>query len=110
MVFDLKADYKPNATVIQIGGDLAIDSVDRLDAAVRDALMKSGNPIILDMKGLDFVDSKGAGFLLKLKEKVNGRQIVLAEVSPSVNNVLQRLSVSEHYKIHRTLEEALKRF
>jgi anti-anti-sigma factor len=109
VVFDLNVENDPKASVIHISGDLCIDTVETLETLVRQTLARTAVPVVLDMKNLDFIDSKGVGFLLKLKTISDGRNVVLADVNPAVHNTLMRLFVTDKFRTFKTVEDALKK-
>ncbi len=110
MYFNLEERQEGNATVIKLSGELCNDTVGRAQALVADVANKTSRGIVFDLTCLDFVDSKGAGFLLQMKKIYNGnRAIVLAGLQGSIKSVLTRLMITEQIKTYNTVEDAVKR-
>ncbi|HPI78043.1 MAG TPA: STAS domain-containing protein [bacterium] len=98
-----------NNNMIKLTGEMVGEYLEALIFAIDE--VKSGNnlPVIIDMAGLTFIDSKGAAFLLNVKQKFNDRKIALAAVPADVRNTLARLHIDEQYRIFSNKEEALMR-
>ncbi|HOX29170.1 MAG TPA: STAS domain-containing protein [bacterium] len=107
MVFDISLKHDAKCNVIRLKGDLAHDTVGSVQASMQALTIGNMEPLVFDFSDLDFIDSKGAGFLLQLKQKAKGRKIVLVGLSSPIFNVLERLQVTEQYKVFRTLDEAM---
>ena len=108
-MFNAEIRHEGRANVIYVSGEFSFDIVDRLQAAVDELKMKNQDPIVMDLSQVDFIDSKGAAFLIGMKQSFNGREVVLAGVPKNVHNVLLRLSVAERFRMFGTAEDALRR-
>lgn len=90
MTDSLKIDIDENAggSTIVLAGELDADNCHRLQSATADIV---GGAIIMDLGGLDFVDSSGIGQIVKLKERVDGGggSFAVSTMSPSVHKVLE---------------------
>lgn len=66
--------------------------------------------IVLDMAGLDFVDSAGLGALLSClheTQRHNG-QLLLAAMSHSVQTLMELMRMDGVFSIHPSVEDAVK--
>jgi len=72
----------------ELHGDLDLATMAVLEELALDAL---DQPVVLDLRGLDFVDSSGLRGLLLLRRRVDeaGGRLVLREPTPSVRRVLE---------------------
>ena len=99
-----------NANIIKVPSELAHNTVGQIQFIVNQIVNQNEKGLILDFTDVDFVDSKGAGFLLGLKKIITGkRQVVLATVSPKILGVLNRMMIAEQFKVCKTVEDALKK-
>ena len=94
----------------------------RLDAEVapafRDALLKviengHGN-LIVDLHGVDFIDSSGLGALVsafkRLKGAANEGDIRLANVQPPVNSVLEIIRLNRVFSKYSSVDDAVQSY
>ncbi len=109
VVFDITVKREHAANVIRIVGELAQETIQQFIDVIENITSENKDPIIIDMSHIDFLDSKGAGYLLQMKQKLNGREVALAEVPESIHRVLMRLMVIDQFRTFKTLEDALKR-
>ena len=102
--------YETNAIVIKLSGDFCYDTVGPVYTCVNDILKQNKNGLIFDLSGVEFIDSKGAGFLVDVKNCVNGkRPIMLAAVPPNILAVLTRLMIANRFKIFKKVADALRK-
>ena len=76
---------------IDVSGELDIASAEALDAEVARVEATDANRIVVDLAGLDFMDSTGLHVLLALntRSQDNGHRLRLRRPSPAVDRVLQ---------------------
>jgi anti-anti-sigma factor len=93
-------DTFPGYAVVRLEGGLFFATAEALEARVR-ALAQDAHPplrvVVLDMEGVDFVDSQGAATLAEILDFVEGAgvRLSLARVKPSVGRVLATDGVLE---------------
>lgn len=108
MYLELKISHHDGAIIVCAKGELAKETVKYFKDTVSDAAKKFQAPIIIDMEGIDFVDSKGAALLLNLPELTN-RRVFLASVPLRVSHTLQTLTVTEKLRSFTTLDIAISK-
>lgn len=100
---------KDQATIIRLQGALEIGKQEKL----KDDLLKHilpGNPkVVLDFKGVDFIDSACLGSLIsiskKLKEK--GGDIRIAALQEEVRSIFQITRLDKVFRIFDKTDEAV---
>ena len=109
----------PGIAVVRLDGGLFFATTEGLDERIRE-LSQRADPalraVVLDLEGVDFVDSQGAAKLaeiLDFAESVN-IQLRLARVKPAVASVLRKDGLLErlgddhvHGNVHRAVEEQI---
>ena len=68
-------------------GELDIETVDRFESSV-DELSGRGDPVVLDLAGLTFLDSTGVRSLVALGRRLDERRIVLRGAAANVRRTL----------------------
>jgi SulP family sulfate permease len=108
----------PGIAVLRLDGGLFFATAEALDGRIR-GVTDDRHPVralVLDLEGVDFVDSQGAAKLAEIHELVsdNGVSLRLARVKPPVFKVLQADGIVEligadhvHGNVDRALEAEL---
>jgi anti-anti-sigma factor len=105
----------PGVVVLRLDSGLFFATSEALDTRIRDVIA-GGEPrveaIVLNLEGVDFVDSQGAAKLTELNEvaRAEGVTLRLARVKPQVLDLLELDGVAAVYgpdRIHRTLHQAV---
>lgn len=100
----------PSCLVAQVSGELDLSSASSFQRRVDRELMKAGVPhLILNLKGLAFVDSTGLGVILGRHRRIIGAggKMFLAEVPPRIMSMLEMAGLSSVIPVARTSQEAL---
>jgi high affinity sulfate transporter 1 len=106
----------PGYAVVRLDGGLFFATADALEERIRELALNAEPPlraVVLDLEGVDFVDSQGAAKLEEILDFAEsaGIQLRLARVKPTVagvletDGVLERLGVDRvHGNVHRAVE------
>ncbi|AYG84847.1 Putative anti-sigma factor antagonist [Streptomyces hundungensis] len=75
---------------VRVFGDLDIDSAQPLYSALREALDRSADGLLLDLRGVDFCDCSGLGALLRIRHRAlaQGKFIRVRGARPQVDRLL----------------------
>jgi anti-sigma B factor antagonist len=95
--------------VLRLDGDLDLASVPLLESEVELATLDDTAAIVLDLRGLEFLDSTGlrAILLLDKRSTERGQAFALVRGSEQVQRLMSMTRVDEHLKIIATPEEIL---
>jgi stage II sporulation protein AA (anti-sigma F factor antagonist) len=74
---------------LEVAGDLDLNTAPQLGVGIRSHAW--AGPVVLDLRGVSFMDSRGMLSLLEAQRMVRSRggELVLGEVSPPVRKVLE---------------------
>ena len=109
----------PGIAVVRLDGDLFFATAEALEDRVRELAEEGPHPleaVVLDLEGVNFIDSQGAGQLAAIHELLESDAVALrlARVKPSVLAVLradglvERLGADRiHGNVHRAVEAQL---
>lgn len=107
-MLEAKLSQKETADILHLRGELVIDKVQDMKGMMLKLSERGGLPLIVDLSGLKFMDSYGAGFIVSLKSKLKGKKIFIAGPSQEIRNVLIRLFMADQFAIHKSVKEALR--
>ncbi|MFJ6378583.1 STAS domain-containing protein [Kitasatospora sp. NPDC092039] len=103
----LTVEIRPWAggTVLALLGDLDLDSIADLRAAVDRALTEPATVVVVDCAGLEFCDSTGLNALLRAKARaaVDGSRIELARPRPLILRMLELTGATDAFPIRDTV-------
>jgi anti-sigma B factor antagonist len=99
--FDVTIKEQGNAVHVSLSGELDISSAPRLQDDL--ARVEAGEPatIVLDLSGLDFMDSTGLRLLIGADSRAReaGRRLVLIQGNEMVQRVLRVTRLDERLEI-----------
>ena len=99
-----------NIKVLHIKGELDEVSIEELKKHVDPILTETGvTHMIFDFTNLEFINSKGIGYLVSVHTHLtkDGRNMAIAAASEPVMDVLSLVGLNNIIPYHATLEEAL---
>lgn len=104
-------DYN-NVTVIEMQGELDADFAEQLQSTISDVITTNKTGIVLDMRGVGFVDSKGLEQLLWARDycNENKRGIRIAGLDENCAKILEITRLENEFDHYPELSEAVKSF
>jgi anti-sigma B factor antagonist len=112
MVFDLDVTtHEDGVSVVTVVGEVDVATAPTLrQELLRLASESSGPPrVVIDLAGVDFLDSTGLGVLLGGLKRLRSKDgaLVLARAEPQVRKVFEITRVIEILPVHDDLDDAL---
>ncbi len=97
----LSIQHEDRAAVVTIGGELEYGTAVRLRAALLEIAQGDARTLVLDMAGIDFLDSSGISLLIQAKKRFDsqGSGFVLRHPQSRVTRVLEVAGVAELFTI-----------
>jgi anti-sigma B factor antagonist len=95
--------------VLRLDGELDLASVPLLESEVENATLDNPAEIVLDLRGLEFIDSTGLRAILSLDKRATerGQTFALVRGSEQVQRLMNMTRVDEHLKFIASPEEIL---
>ena len=78
--------------VVRIGGELDLATVGELAAPLKDLLAREPQPVVLELGGLDFMDSSGVAVLIRIANHFE--RLETRGARPAVRRVIEVLGLS----------------
>jgi anti-sigma B factor antagonist len=107
---DYRVEKHDDVDVLRISGRLDLVSSNNLKDSVRQRLDEKRTLLVLNMRGVDFINSSGLGALVSILKDVrlvNGR-LVLSELAPYVQEIFEITQLSNVFEIHPTEADAVQ--
>ena len=101
-----------DVTVVALQGELDADFAELLRNTVTDVVAKGRAGIVLDMRAVGFVDSKGLELLLWIRQycSENKTQLRLAGLDEHCTKILEVTRLDKEFDRYSELAEAVKSF
>ena len=112
-IADVQFSDHDRVVVARLTGEIDLSNAQSIESAIAEATPNQALAVILDVSGLDYLDSAGIHLIYKLREKLRARgqalRLVIPAESPS-NDALRLAGVSAVVDTTETLEAALAEF
>jgi anti-anti-sigma factor len=105
-------EQEGDAVIVAVRGELDLDGAEDLREVLRDTIDDGpGQRIVVDLEGVDFIDSAGIGVLLGGRERARGKagDLVLVATGTSVRRVLGLTGLEKVFEIFSGRREALRK-
>jgi anti-sigma B factor antagonist len=100
---------QPDRIVMRLSGELDLASAPLFQRELRRAGVDAAPMIVLDLEGLEFIDSTGLRIILSARAGARERQqqFAITPGSPQVQRLLNMTRVAEHLRIIESPDEML---
>ncbi len=108
--FAVRTHTFERATTLALGGELDLVSSPALERALDAVLASDAELIIVDLRGLEFMDSTGLHALVKAQHRMDelGRRFALVRGGDNVQRLFELTGVSDGLTIVESPEELLE--
>ncbi len=106
----LQLDEEDGVTIASVEGEIDLSNAAELEMAISHAVANEAVGLVVDLAGVDYLDSSGVTLLFNLARRVSRRQQEFLVVVPGEAHVREILTLSgatEALELHETLPEAL---
>jgi anti-anti-sigma factor len=120
---ELKTKNIGGITVIELAGQMTVENIYSLTKSIEmnvfpfsgkieDPAGKSYSRVILDMEGVEAIDSSGLGTILFLAKKCRalGGDLKIVSIRPEVKMVIDIVKLDKIFQIFNSLDDAVKSY
>ena len=120
---ELKTKNIGGITVIELSGRMTVDNIYSLTKSIEknvfpftgkieDSAGKNSSRVILDMEGVEAIDSSGLGTILFLAKKCRalGGDLKIVSIRPDVKMVIEIVKFDKILPIFNSLDDAVKSY
>ena len=110
--FDLSEDELDDETVVlRVAGEIHATTAPEFSERLNDAIASGKTGVVLDLTGVEFIDSTGLSVLLNGLRRVTRARgtMVLACANPTVLRLFEITKLDSTFEILPTCEEAIER-
>ena len=111
MQINVRAHIEGDWTVLTVAGELDVVGAPQVRQSVMDAVKDGRRCLVLDLSGVDFIDSFGIGVLVGALKRVRllDGDLMMVVPEPRVRRVLEVCDLDRVFTLHRSLADALER-
>lgn len=93
---EISLRFKTDKLVVRVVGSVDMAAGDRLRTEVESALTASTSKVVIDMSGVDYIDSHGLSMILGLERlmKERGGSMELTKLTPEVKKLFDITGIS----------------
>ena len=97
-------------TVLTVRGEFTTEAVDEFRKVATDRMAKQARDFVLEVSGMEFIDSKGLESLLWLQEQCGEKlgQVRLAAPTENVTKILEITRLAARFDRHPDVDSAVK--
>jgi anti-anti-sigma factor len=106
----LEVEEQGEVVVVRLTGELDIAGASAAGDRIDEAVPTSARALVVDLTGLDFIDSSGIAMLFGLARRLGSRRQelhVVARDGKPVARVLEIVEFDRAAPVHETLDEAM---
>jgi len=110
LLAQLQLDEQSGITIATVDGEIDLSNAAELEMAISHAVGNEALGLVVDLVGVDYLDSSGVTLLFNLARRISRRQQTFVVVVPGEAHVREILSLSgatEALSLHESLAEAL---
>ena len=108
---DLKTSIHGNVVLARLRGEIDLSNAGELRTAITDATPNEVLGVVLDLSGVDYIDSAGIQLLYRLRESLRVRGQALRLVIPSdslVNDTLRLAGIERSIEMVEAIDEGIQ--
>jgi anti-sigma B factor antagonist len=105
----VQVDERDGWAVVRASGDLDLTTAPRLREAVVSIVVRGQPRVVLDLQGVDFIDSTGLGVLVGLLKRTRTQRgdLRLVSTRPSLRKVLELTGLDHALPLASRVEDAV---
>jgi len=109
--FQVEVRSADGAAVIVVSGELDLASAPALEEELTRAVTNGADPVIVDLRELEFIDSTGLGLLIKANRKAEaaGRRFAIVRGQSQVQRLLGVTGIEQRLTLVDSPEELLQK-
>jgi anti-anti-sigma factor len=94
-VVRVETSERDGVVVARVSGELDVAGADRTGRTISEAVPNSARGLVVDLSGLDFIDSSGVAMMFMLSRRLTSRRQALRCVAPEGSAVARVLEIVE---------------
>jgi len=105
----IEVKEKDKVSVLELSGEVDFHSSPQLREKLQGVLKNQSCKILINLKGVHYIDSSGLATFVEVLQKIKGSQgqMVLTDLAPPVRSVFEIAKLDTIFKLAQSEEEAM---
>jgi anti-sigma B factor antagonist len=96
------------SVIVELAGELDLYNAEELRSALHDAAARQPDRLVIDLSGVEFIDSTALGVLVEARRRLENRQaFLLARAGRDVRRTLEVSGLDRHFGVYDSVDAAL---
>ncbi len=101
-------DRQNGATIVRLSGELDLYNAHTVREALIGCTEESPDRLVVDLSGVNFIDSTALGVLIEARTRMDNRRgFLLASPGLETRRALEISGLDKHFNVHESLDDAL---
>jgi anti-sigma B factor antagonist len=101
-------DRQNGATIVRLSGELDLYNAHTVREALIGCTEESPDRLVVDLSGVNFIDSTALGVLIEARTRMDNRRgFLLASPGLETRRALEVSGLDKHFAVHESVEAAL---
>lgn len=109
---NISIENKDEISIVRVNGEITFSTSGDLRKKLLELVDKGSKKIILNIGGVDYIDSSGMATMVEILQKIKseGGHLVLCKVKDKVKDILEMVKLRDLFEMFDTEEEAIEGF
>jgi len=109
---NISIENKDEISIVRVNGEITFSTSGDLRKKLLELVDKGSKKIILNIGGVDYIDSSGMATMVEILQKVKSKSghLVLCKVKDKVKDILEMVKLKDLFEMFDTEEEAIESF
>lgn len=109
---DINHEIRRGISIITIRGNMSADVIEQKRGEIESMASGDGQKLVLDLKGVDFIDSAGIGAIVFLVKRcrLSGGAVKIAHVQGQVKDVFRMAGLDKALDLYPSTDSALQSY
>lgn len=100
----LQFERRQNQLLVRLAGELTFFNSTETKEKIKEQIRGDEERVILDVSGLEMIDSSGVGVIISLLKKLDGKDLILVAPQPKIARVFEITRINQIVPILPSLD------
>ncbi|HHY58982.1 MAG TPA: STAS domain-containing protein [Clostridia bacterium] len=100
----LQFERRQNQLLVRLAGELTFFNSTETKEKIKEQIRGDEERLILDVSGLEMIDSSGVGVIISLLKKLDGKDLILVAPQPKIARVFEITRINQIVPILPSLD------
>jgi len=109
---NISIENKDEISIVKVSGEITFSTSGDLRKKLLELVDKGSKKIILNIGGVDYIDSSGMATMVEILQKIKSKDgyLALCKVKDKIKDILEMVKLKDLFEMFDTEEEAIESF